>query len=632
MDQGDDPAVEHESLLQFLYLCPYGMAQFDRSGAISLLNPAFACLAMPLLGSGKALDNLISLLQPFLPELTDLLESSVSEGMICDGKRLYIGPSSSKLDMRVLSLTVVRMDQDRHMAVLSDLTNQVAQERRIKENDAWLQAGVSYVTNYRCQIANLGAAMAAIGVAAQMIVGYQGGLPFWQPLAINVASMVWLSLIVWLARMRKVGVAATGATAGTFATVSLGLLYLNGGLDGSQLYPVLWIYSLIGIVGMYGSQLLTLSAVLAGVSVAVGGKLVIPDLLFGVGADQSWTRVAAMILWWSAGLFATSFSGRQIIKIAKEAIQAREALQYAQAADHVLATNAEQRFSIIATERARSLTGLAHAFDGQVRSMIVTVALTAEQIRARATRLSATAATTGHGAADAASVAAATSADTTTMAKAALHLQDSLEIVYQETRAAAEATNGMSTQVGRSNVALAALSNAADQVGQAVALIRGIAARTKLLALNARIESVGAGEAGRGFRVVAAEVKLLATQTDQATAEVTRLIDSMRAAHKGVAAELTNITQNIERVTAFALHIDRAMENQALAVVSIAQTAAALGDKSRRVSAEVSDVAGSAETTSTAAQEMLQAADVLSKDASSLQHTASAFIVSVHAA
>ena len=628
-----DTAVEHETLLQFLYICPHGMAQFDRSGAIALLNPAFACLAMPLLGSGKVLVNLISLLEPFVPELQDLVHNSVSKGMICDGKRVYIGSSTSGTDdVRVLSLTVVRMDQDRYIAVLSDLTEQVAQERRSKENEAWLKAGVNYVKNYRCQISRLGAAMAAVGVAAQIIVGYSGSLPFWQPLAINITSGGWLVIVLWLARMRNVGLAATCATVGTFATVSLGLLYLNGGLDGSHLYPVLWVYSLTGIVGMYGSQPLSIMAFLAGLGIALGGKLIAPDFLFGVDADQSWMRVAAMVVWWGAGLLATSVSGSRVIQIAKEAIQAREALQHAQAADHLLATTAEQRRAVVATERAKSLTGLAHAFDGQVRTMIVTVAETAEQIRARATTLSAAATTTGRGAASAAGVAAATSTDTMTVAETVLHLQDSLTIVYGQTRAAAEATDRMSTHVGRSNIALTALDNAAEQVGRAVALIRGIATRTRLLALNARIEAAGAGEAGSGFAIIAEEVKLLARQTDEATVEITRLVDSMRAAHEGVTVELSNITKNIEHVTEFAQRIDHAMETQSVAVTSIAQTAAALGDKSRRVSAEVLDVAGSADTTSTAALEMLQAADVLSRDASSLQDTASTFIVSVHAA
>ena len=148
MEAEPDLAAEHASLLQFLYVCPHGVAQFDRSGSISMLNPAFACLAMPLLPSGETFGNLIDLLKPCLPELPNLLESSASHGTLCDGMRVHLGPVAPGQDPRVLSLTVVRMDKDRHMAVLSDLSLQVAQERRLKENDAWFAALVQGADDY----------------------------------------------------------------------------------------------------------------------------------------------------------------------------------------------------------------------------------------------------------------------------------------------------------------------------------------------------------------------------------------------------------------------------------------------------------------------------------------------------
>ncbi len=141
-------AAEHTSLLQFLYICPHGLAQFDRSGTISMLNPAFACLAMPLLRAGETFGNLVDLLKPCLPELPNLLESLAAHGTICDGTRIHLGPAAPGQDPRVLSLTVVRMDEDRHMAVLSDLTQQVAQERRLKENEAWFAALVQGADDY----------------------------------------------------------------------------------------------------------------------------------------------------------------------------------------------------------------------------------------------------------------------------------------------------------------------------------------------------------------------------------------------------------------------------------------------------------------------------------------------------
>ncbi len=144
----EDVAGEYEALLQFVYLCPHGMAQFDGHGTILMLNPAFACLAMPLLPPGGTLSNLVEAIEPFLPELRSLLCDSRPHGMICDGVRVHLGPPPPGQDPRVLSLTVVRMDAERHMAVLSDVTRQVAYERQLQESEAWFSAVVQGADEY----------------------------------------------------------------------------------------------------------------------------------------------------------------------------------------------------------------------------------------------------------------------------------------------------------------------------------------------------------------------------------------------------------------------------------------------------------------------------------------------------
>jgi PAS domain S-box-containing protein len=143
----NDVAAEHESLLHFLYLCPYGLAQFDRSGAISLCNPAFSRLAMPLVPVGRGLDNLISVLLPALPALPDLLQNPIASGMLCDGQRVAVYRPGSP-DPRTLALTLVRLDPEEHMALLSDVTDQVTQERRMREiEEEAVQVRIAEVEN-----------------------------------------------------------------------------------------------------------------------------------------------------------------------------------------------------------------------------------------------------------------------------------------------------------------------------------------------------------------------------------------------------------------------------------------------------------------------------------------------------
>jgi diguanylate cyclase (GGDEF)-like protein/PAS domain S-box-containing protein len=173
MDPDSDLATEHESLLQFLYLNPHGVAQFDRDGTISLLNPAFSCLAMPLLAPGTMLHNLIDLLESHLPELRALLETPLARGTICDGTRVHLGPAAPGQPPGVLALTVVRMNPDRHMAVLSDVTQQVAQEHRLRESEAWFAAVVQGADDYAVLSLDAGGAICAWNISGERLFGYR---------------------------------------------------------------------------------------------------------------------------------------------------------------------------------------------------------------------------------------------------------------------------------------------------------------------------------------------------------------------------------------------------------------------------------------------------------------------------
>lgn len=188
----------------------------------------------------------------------------------------------------------------------------------------------------------------------------------------------------------------------------------------------------------------------------------------------------------------------------------------------------------------------------------------------------------------------------------------------QQADAAVNRTHGLAEQAGRS---LEEFNAAAARVGDVVALIGKIAAQVNLLALNATIESARAGEHGRGFTVVASEVKLLARRTAEATAEIATRIGTMHQVGQRTATEVGSIRELMRETAASVRAVSTAVEQQAATTRDMAQALGRAVGEGRGMHALAGELTRISAQSATVAEETRQAAIALERLAAEM-HTA----------
>ena len=182
-------------------------------------------------------------------------------------------------------------------------------------------------------------------------------------------------------------------------------------------------------------------------------------------------------------------------------------------------------------------------------------------------------------------------------------MQESAKIAGEAVKQA-EQTDGSITE----------LSQAAGRIGDVVKMITAIAEQTNLLALNATIEAARAGEAGRGFAVVASEVKALAAQTAKATEEISTQIASMQTATEDSVGAIKAIGVTIGRISEISSAIAAAVEEQGAATQEISRNVGEAAKGTAMVPTNITDVNRGAGETGAASAQVLTSAQRLSSE------------------
>jgi methyl-accepting chemotaxis protein len=277
-------------------------------------------------------------------------------------------------------------------------------------------------------------------------------------------------------------------------------------------------------------------------------------------------------------------------------------------------------------EKRQTMLEMADRFELQVKEVVDGVSSSATEMQATAQQMSSTAEETSRQSASVATASDQATANVQTVAATAEELSASIaEIGRQVTQSARIAQNAVD-ETEATNETVKGLAQAAVKIGEVVNLINDIAGQTNLLALNATIEAARAGEAGKGFAVVAQEVKNLANQTAKATEEISSQIAAVQEETNGAVTAIEKIRGIIGEVNDIATTISSAVEEQGVSTQEIARNVQQAATGTQDVNANIENVRKAAGETGTAAGQVLNASQEMSRQAEGLRGEVDRFL------
>jgi methyl-accepting chemotaxis protein len=212
--------------------------------------------------------------------------------------------------------------------------------------------------------------------------------------------------------------------------------------------------------------------------------------------------------------------------------------------------------------------------------------------------------------------------------EASLRAKDGKAIVNESV----EEVNEIAKSVSKSSELITSLGDRSKQIGEIINVIKDIADQTNLLALNAAIEAARAGEQGRGFAVVADEVRKLAERTTKATSEIGGMIgaiqnevdvavNSMDEANKRVELGVQDVTKAGESLNKIVASVDSLQSM----VQQIATATEEMSTVSETINCDIETIARVSQDTSSGSGQIAASASDLSRLSSDLQRVAGQF-------
>jgi methyl-accepting chemotaxis protein len=368
---------------------------------------------------------------------------------------------------------------------------------------------------------------------------------------------------------------------------------------------------------------------------AIGGTLlgVVLAFLLGTGISRPMIAMCKAMRELASGNFDVVLPGlgrKDEIGEMAGAVEEFKVQAVAKAERDAAASEAQNREQ--AAARRSELIRFADDFETAVGTIVSNVSASAVQLESAASTLTRTAETTQSLSSQVAGVSEQASSNMQSVATATEELSASVEEIGRQVSDSNRIAEAAVVQARETDGRIGKLSHAAQQIGEVVKLITAIAEQTNLLALNATIEAARAGEAGRGFAVVASEVKSLASQTAKATDEISSHITGMQGATAESVAAIKEIGATIGKISSISVSIASAVEQQGAATQEIARSVQTVAQGTQTAATDIGQVNRGAAETGSASEEVLNSAKTLSSESTRLRAELDRFMENIRAA